>query len=269
MSPRDAEKALPLLAAAPETMTDASILERLDLTRAGALMLADRYEESLAIGQRILGDKARGSGASIVLASLVGLHRYDEARQLLERQLKEPGADPGANETLQAFGGALETDIQRRIAQIEMDQGNIAKAEEMWRKVTASRDANTGDFNNLAWLSLFRGGVTDSDVSVALRAASMSQNRSPSILHTVAALYAEVGKTAEARQVILQSMALSGRIPEREDWYVFGRIYEQLGEREAAIAAYRKVTGPQDEKEPASPTSSATLAERRLKALTR
>jgi len=76
-------------------------------------------------------------------------------------------------------------------------------------------------------------------------------------------LYAEVGRTAEAVQVIFQSMTVAGK---REltsgDWYVFGRIYEQLGEKKSAIEAYAKVMRPEG---PVNPTSIYTLAQRRLK----
>ena len=53
--------------------------------------------------------------------------------------------------------------------------------------------------------------------------------------------------------------------PDDDYWYAFGRIAEQFGEREIAIADYRKLEKP---KEPlAVPTSSYRLAQTRLKTL--
>jgi hypothetical protein len=53
--------------------------------------------------------------------------------------------------------------------------------------------------------------------------------------------------------------------PNDDYWYALGLIAEQFGEREIAIADYRKLEKP---KEPlAIPTSSYKLAQARLKAL--
>jgi hypothetical protein len=53
--------------------------------------------------------------------------------------------------------------------------------------------------------------------------------------------------------------------PNGEVWYVLGRIAEQYGERDIAIADYRKLEKP---KEPLSiPTSTWRLAQMRLKAM--
>ena len=52
----------------------------------------------------------------------------------------------------------------------------------------------------------------------------------PTLLHTAASLYAETGKSVEAREVLLQSIALRGDDePHPNSWYVFGRIAENYG----------------------------------------
>ena len=53
--------------------------------------------------------------------------------------------------------------------------------------------------------------------------------------------------------------------PNDDYWYAFGRIAEQYGEREIAIADYHKLEKPKAIL--AIPTSSYTLAQTRLKAL--
>jgi len=53
--------------------------------------------------------------------------------------------------------------------------------------------------------------------------------------------------------------------PNDDYWYAFGRIAEQYGEREIAIADYRKLEKPKEGL--AIPTSSYQLAQMRLKAL--
>jgi hypothetical protein len=53
--------------------------------------------------------------------------------------------------------------------------------------------------------------------------------------------------------------------PDDDYWYAFGRIAEQYGERETAIADYRKLEKPKEIL--ALPTSSYRLAQTRLKVL--
>jgi len=53
--------------------------------------------------------------------------------------------------------------------------------------------------------------------------------------------------------------------PDDDYWYAFGRIAEQYGERDIAIADYRKLSKPKQVL--AVPTSSYWLAQQRLKAM--
>ena len=93
----------------------------------------------------------------------------------------------------------------------------------------------------------------------------MSKNNRP-ILHTLGCVYAEVGKTKEAREVLIQSMdALNLDEPDENYWYAFGRIAEQYGERDAAMANYARVTKPKKAVEISD--SSYHLAQARLQGL--
>lgn len=66
-------------------------------------------------------------------------------------------------------------------------------------------------------------------------------------LHTLGCVYAELGKTKEARDVLLQAMETRHLIqPDENYWYAFGRIAEQYGESDIALADYRKVSVPVD-----------------------
>lgn len=53
--------------------------------------------------------------------------------------------------------------------------------------------------------------------------------------------------------------------PNDDYWYAFGRIAEQYGERDIAIADYRKLQKPKEPHE--IPTSTYRLAQMRLKAM--
>ena len=79
-------------------------------------------------------------------------------------------------------------------------------------------------------------------------------------------LYAEIGNTKDAHDVLLRAMDdWNLDEPNDEVWYVLGRIAEQYGEREIAIADYRKLKKPDEIL--AIPTSTYTLAQMRLKAM--
>ena len=54
--------------------------------------------------------------------------------------------------------------------------------------------------NSMAWFSLYTGKVSDTDVATATRATQMERDNA-AILHTLACVYAETGKTKEAHDL--------------------------------------------------------------------
>jgi len=132
-------------------------------------------------------------------------------------------------------------------------------------KILEAGKAAPQDLNGIAWSALFTGKVETSDVEDALKATQLSQNN-PAELHTLGCVYAETGKTKEAREVLLQAMdRLNLDDPDDNYWYAFGRIAEQYGEYETAKNDYLRVTKP---KRPIDiHDSSYQLAQIRLKAM--
>jgi len=93
----------------------------------------------------------------------------------------------------------------------------------------------------------------------------LSHNASFNDMHTLACLYAQQGRTAEARDLLLKAMAVANLSePNSEAWYALGSIYEQYGVTDAAIKAYRKVEKSEGR---IDPTSTWLLAQSRLKQL--
>jgi hypothetical protein len=79
-------------------------------------------------------------------------------------------------------------------------------------------------------------------------------------------LYAELGRTSEARDLLWQSMEAGGQEePESESWLVLGRIAEHFDARETAVSAYKRVEKPKHES--GITQSSYFLAQKRLAAL--
>jgi hypothetical protein len=69
--------------------------------------------------------------------------------------------------------------------------------------------AKPEDLNQYAWDALFTGKVNDEDIAIAQD--SVSKQKNYSVLHTLACLYAEAGKTKEARQMLLAAMRAGNR----------------------------------------------------------
>jgi tetratricopeptide (TPR) repeat protein len=138
-------------------------------------------------------------------------------------------------------------DALRALAVNAGTQGDYAAAYARYLKVLESPSSVVGDSNSLAWLSLFFERPGGPDVDSALRATQIQRVNVGPALHTLGCVYAEMGKTREAREVLLQSMDARAIVePNSEYWYAFGRIAEQYGEREIALADYAKVTPSPD-----------------------
>jgi tetratricopeptide (TPR) repeat protein len=117
--------------------------------------------------------------------------------------------------------------------------------------------------NNYAWDSLFVDPLPKDAVEVAQRGSRLLENRDFGVLHTLSCIYAELGRTGEARQLIVQAMeAAELEEPESNVWYVFGRIAEQYGRQASAQEAYARVEEGRDR-----PNSTFQLAQKRLRSL--
>jgi len=144
-------------------------------------------------------------------------------------------------------------------------RGDYGRAHALAHDILDKGIAEAQDLNNVAWHSLFTGTVEPSDIEDALKGAQLGNN-SANILHTLGCVYAEVGKTKEAREVLIQAMdVLNLDEPDENYWYAFGRIAEQYGERDAALANYARVTKPKTSVE--IPESTYHLAQVRIQAL--
>jgi tetratricopeptide (TPR) repeat protein/transglutaminase-like putative cysteine protease len=184
------------------------------------------------------------------IEALMGLSRFDEAVAQADARLKLLDNDSDA------YSAKME---------IEANRGDFAAAHSWGEKLLALGQENAETLNGLAWDALFTGKVTDDDVATAVKATQL-QKDAPDILHTLACLYAETGKTKEAHDLLLRAMDdWNLDEPNDEVWYVLGRIAEQYGERDIAIADYRKMKKPQEII--TIPTSTWRLAQMRLTAM--
>lgn len=242
------------LAILEEALKDAqSDRERtnIQLALADGYALQDNFAKLLELSSALHKQEPESRRAFIYNAvALTGLGRYDEALALADERLKLLENDPDA--------------IQRKMY-IEVDRGNFAAARGWAQKLIDQGKEDASLLNGTAWFALFTGKVTGVDIEMAIKATQMAKDN-PDILHTLACLYAESGKTKEARELLLRAMDDKNLDEPNDDfWYAFGRIAEQYGERAIAIADYRKLQKPKEVL--AISESSWQLAQMRLKAL--
>ena len=253
MAETTAAKGAEILEAARHFATTDSEKTSITLALATAYDRLHQYEKLLAMTSE-LSDQFPESDIAFTRRtySLGALGRLQELDNLAEERRKRIPGDPIATRQL-AFSAA--------------QRGDYAKAHSLHQQIVNDGHGDVSDMNQLAWYALYMKEPSDSDLDYALKGAQLSNN-SWGVLHTLGCIYAELGKTKEAREVLLQAMD-SGKFaePDPNFWYAFGRIAEQAGEDSSARADYARVTKPED---PVGlPTSSYRLAQMRLEVMQR
>ena len=152
----------------------------------------------------------------------------------------------------------------RKLEDAALQKGDFDEIRKLRERMTRAGIAEGGDLNNFAWAALASGRIEDADLEAARRGATLADYKSYASLHTLAALYAETGKTSEAYRVILQAIGLHGDQAMGSDWFIFGQLAEQYGLPEEARSYYERV--PKDPNTDRA-TSTYRLAQNRLVAL--
>jgi len=240
----------------------------LETARSSAKSDADKLAISLALLEGYDNLDGQEEKALAIVTELARQYpeskrAFQELTTVLSRLGRFREAEAAAQERLRRMPDDLEAmRAQVRTAVAREDYG---AAHRLAQKIVDAGKAEAGDLNALAWYSLFTGTTGPADLEAAVR-AERSDQKNASILHTLGCVYAEVGKTKEAREVLVQAMDLLNLDePDPNYWYAFGRIAEQYGEYQVAAADYAKVTRPKRAME--IPDSSYRLAQMRLKIL--
>ena len=219
----------------------------IDRALAGAYLKAQQWEKALAPARRLVEqypDSEIGFAALTSALSFTGKTAESEtlAKQRLERMPKDRAA-------LRA--------LSKNAAAARDYSAAATYAEQVIGDTAPERD----DYSDAAWFEVFSGNLERAleNARHATTGEDKDKETAPSF-HTLAVVFAESGKTLEARQALFSSMDLRQRDqPDSDDWYVLGRIAETYGVRDAAIAAYSRV------KESSQPGANANeLAKRRL-----
>jgi tetratricopeptide (TPR) repeat protein len=237
------DRTLPLLMRCSSKLPDARAL--CDHAAAFALSRAERWRELEA---HAAAWSQRGGGFVATrhrITALIGLGRLDEADRVCDDLA---AAHPD------------DRDVAREKPRVAIARGRYAEATRRYDAIVARADATPEDQNNAAWLRLFTESDLPAALDLARKATGPDKARaSYGALNTLAAIEAELGDVPAALLDLRWSMANINRtVPGDADWYIQGRIAEQLGLRDDAIAAYRRLK--------VEPEKNATyyLAKRRL-----
>lgn len=239
--------AIPILEKAYAAEKEPAMRRRVGFALAQAYRGADREADLLRQADALLAENPSSRAAFGAKAgALVRLKRAAEVRVAAEAILARLPDDP---------------QILRTLAAAEMSAGALDRGAQAWKRLLDSGRAAPMDYNNAAWLELFRiEPPPQHALDWARRAADGGRGQNDAALNTLAAIYAALGKPQEAREVFVQSMAVGGtRAPQSEDWLVFGWIAEGFGLPDVAAAAYQKVKD-----DPEDPVGAMVLAKRRL-----
>jgi len=156
-----------------------------------------------------------------------------------------------------------DADAMSAMAQIYAKKGDYATAITWARRLVDEITPTSKSYNEAAWLGLFLDQGLDRAIEDARRATADEATVSYGGLNTLAALYAQSGKNVEARQALLKAMDKRGQDdPGSDDWFVLGRLAENYGVRDAALAAYKRV-----EKGEMTGTSTWELTQKRIAAM--
>jgi tetratricopeptide (TPR) repeat protein len=244
-----AERALPILEAGRSSAPSEQERTTIDWAIALADRTLKRYRELSDVALRL---RARFADSDTAFGLLQfadwQLGRLDQAEQDAKAYRTQRPDDPAATRALASLAAA---------------RGDIEAAIGYDRELVDRGRAESVDYNNLAWNSLFLEPLSREAVRQAERAVAMSQRKDPASLHTLASIYAETGRPVEARDALLEALDLTpGGEPNSAQWYVLGRIAELYGEKNAAVEAYQKVVKP--DLAALLPNSTYRLAQRRL-----
>jgi tetratricopeptide (TPR) repeat protein/transglutaminase-like putative cysteine protease len=244
----DPDRVLPIAQSCASTLADAPMVCHQLAFR--ALVARARWGEAVTEMEALLAtrpDPLHEHAFEHAMA-LARVGRFDDAERMLDEVLAKVPFHPDA--PLARFAVAVY-------------RGDAAEALRRGDELVRRPGVTVHELNNVAWYRLGQGGDPTRALEVAHRAVERTP-KSAAYVNTLAAIEADAGELGGAVRDNLRAMELRKQIePSGEDWYVAGRILEQLGLTADAIAAYKRVVRPKV----LDPTSTYTYVQKRLTAL--
>jgi tetratricopeptide (TPR) repeat protein len=235
-----------------EKSADAATSDAISASLAEAYFTEKRYDRALTLSEALL-------------------RKFPKSASTLRLALRAAYASGGEKEAGRIAGLYLDgfkddTAALHSSAALALSFGDVERSTAIEKQIVDSGRGQAADYNQLAWGALMAGMVSPETLELANRGVLLGGNEAFGLMHTLAAVDAELDKPGEARALLLQRISGSGvDDPDDNDWYVFGRIAESYGLTREAAALYRRLERPKSEL--TIPSSSYALAQRRLKAL--
>jgi transglutaminase-like putative cysteine protease len=232
---------------------DASAIEH---AIAEGLSRGEDAEGALASAEKLLALHPNSTRArDLQLTALWKLERFDTYERLAKKYLED--VKPGRSYELAEYS--------ERLARAQQQNGKLADSRKTLQRVIddASSYSRANAYNNAAWAALFFSPRPKDMLDQALQGVQLDRSDRYSSLHTLASVYLDLGKHAEAQKALSQLLEIdTGKLQESLH-YVLGGMLEAYGFPEAARSEYQLLEKP---KGPA-PTATYVLAQRRLKVL--
>ncbi|MBV9495490.1 MAG: DUF3857 domain-containing protein [Acidobacteria bacterium] len=205
-----------------------------DVALVRAYLSQREYAKALPIAEELAkAHPESGSAFLMQLDALVGAGRPADAQALAKKRLEKMPKD---------------RDALRAMVRTAVVTRDYATAQKYAQQIVDDLAPTSADYNEVAWMALYTGSDMEKAIESARQASEAdTKGTRAASLHTLAALYAETGKNLEAREALLKGIDTRMRDqPASSDWYVLGRIAENYGVRDAALAAYKHVTKEED-----------------------
>jgi len=202
---------------------------RLALVMAYTYSASERWSDLLSSAEELIKAEPKSIRAfNLIVSAYKQLHRLDDWQQLVQDRMQ---SNPD------------EFAYVRSAAELAIYRGQREKSREITRGMIDKGRANEQDFNLYAWNALFLPGPIDAEtLDFANRANELTKGSNFSILHTLACVYAQAGKTSQAREYLLKAMDVSHmEEPDPAIWLGFALIAEQYGIFDAADTMYQRV----------------------------
>jgi hypothetical protein len=233
-----AERALPLLLAARAVARDDEEKLNIDLALARSYQELEKWAELEQVTTPLV--------AAWPESSLV-FHLQQWAR------IKQAKWELVATATRERLARRPDDLIARRVQVESADaRGAFREMAASMKPVIEGPRATSGDYNEYAWMSLMQMPVDERVVEIARQAYDETDGANGSIMHTLACVYAAVGKPREARDLLLRGLPRNGDSPDDAAWFGFGLVAEAYGDVASARDYYSRVSKPKDVNPPAS-----------------
>jgi tetratricopeptide (TPR) repeat protein len=202
---------------------------RLTMVEAFAYSAQERWSDMLPLAEELTKSFPNSLRAfNLAVLAYTRLNRLDAWEKLVQSRIQEHPDE---------FG------YVRSASQLAVYRGQFEKSLAITKTLIDRGQATDADLNFYSWYALFLPNpVTQETIDIAVRANDLSKNSSFAVLHTLACVYAQAGKTSQARELLLKAMdSRNLEEPDSAVWLGFGLIAEQYGELDAAAKMYGRV----------------------------